>query len=210
MNTVIGLWPTPLYHSHITLSEGLREQIRGQEFVPFSRNIGSCTRDTHLLDQPIMADLRREIMRHVEFYTRDHLAVADHIEFYITNSWCTQHLRGDFGERHTHSNSLISGVLYVDCEPLTGDIRFFKDFNLQTLWPGAVDLDCSNFNEINSKYWAVTPRVGDILLFPSSLAHGAQANQTDSARHCVAFNLFARGQLGAQSDPPITGLVLRS
>jgi len=208
MHLLTRLFSTPIYQSHITLSDDLREHVRSQPFHRFSQDNGSCTRDVHLLNQPELASLRSEILRHVEFFVRDELAVADHIDFYLTNSWCTQHLKGDSSHRHNHSNSLISGVCYVDCDEDSGEFRFFKDPTWMNLWPSAVDLDCSQFNDINSKYWAITPRVGDIILFPSHLAHGVSPSRSDQPRHCIAFNLFARGSIGVGSDPEITRLDL--
>ena len=208
MHKITGLFGIPIYQSHIDISEGLREHIRSQEFHRFGKDNGSCTRDVHLLEQPELADLRREIMRHVEFYVRDELAVAAGIEFYLTNSWCTRHLTGDESERHNHSNGLVSGVVYTDCDEQSGEFRFFKDYTWLNLWPSALDLDSVGYNEFNSKYWAIQPRVGDIILFPSHLAHGVSPSTSPNHRHCVAFNLFARGTIGLGSNPEITRLDL--
>jgi len=206
---VIPLFATPLYRSKIRLDSQLQQQVRSQEFVPFSTGNGLCTGNHYLLDQEVFAGLRSEIMEHVRVYTRDLLAVADHIELYITNSWATCHKSGDHSQRHQHSNSLISGIVYIDVDALSGRLRFFKPDNWANLWPGAVDLDSSAYNIYNSKFWEIEPVNGDIVLFPSQLNHGVTASTSPRDRYVVAFNLFARGHVGRGSDPEITSLILK-
>lgn len=203
-----GLWATPIYQSRVELTDTLRDHVRGQQFDRFRLDNGSCTRDTRLLEQPQLALLKSQILAHVQVWTRQELHVAEHIEFYLLNSWCTRHDHGDLSERHTHDNSLISGVVYIDCDELSGDLTFYRDFNHLNLWPSAVSLDTVHYTPTTAKYWWIRPQVGDIVLFPSHLAHGVPPSRSPHPRHCVAFNLYARGSIGQQSDPPITGLDL--
>lgn len=206
---VIPLFATPLYRSKIQLDSSLQALVRSCDFIPFSTGNGLCTRDHYLLDQPAFAQLRGEIMRHVQVYARDVVSMADHIELYLTNSWSTCHRRGDHSQRHQHSNSLISGIVYIDVDADSGQLRFFKPDNWANLWPGAVDLDSSAYNIYNSKFWELQPENGDIVLFPSQLNHGVTPSVSTRDRYVVAFNLFARGHIGQGSDPEITSLILR-
>jgi len=206
---VIPLFATPLYRSKIPVDAQLQEQVRQQEFVPFSMGNGLCTSDHYLLDHPDFLALRSAVMQHVHIYTRDVLRVADHIEFYLTNSWSTCHRAGDHSQRHQHSNSLVSGIVYIDVDDQSGRLRFFKPDNFANLWPGAVDLDSADYNIYNSKFWEIQPQNGDIVLFPSQLNHGVTASVSPRDRLVVAFNLFARGHIGRGSDPEITSLILK-
>lgn len=209
MTEVIPLFATPLYKSRVSVDAGLQAQVRLSDHVPFSTGNGLCTRDTHLLDRTEFSALRAEIQQHVHVYTRDLLRVADHIEFYITNSWSTCHRPGDHSQRHQHSNSLVSGIVYIDVDELSGKLRFFKPDNFANLWPGAVDLDSAAYNIYNSKFWEIQPQNGDIVLFPSQLNHGVTPSTSPRDRYVVAFNLFAQGHVGRGSDPEITSLILK-
>jgi uncharacterized protein (TIGR02466 family) len=206
---VIPLFATPLYRSRVSVDSALQARVRQCEFLPFSSGNGLCTGDHHLLDQGAFAELRAEIQAHVHAYTRDLLSVADHIEFYMTNSWATCHQPGHHSQRHQHSNSLISGIVYIDVDQHSGQLQFFKPDNFANLWPTAVDLDSSAYNIYNSKFWSLQPVNGDIVLFPSQLNHGVTHSVSTQDRYVIAFNLFARGHIGRGSDPEITSLILR-
>jgi hypothetical protein len=54
-----------------------------------------------------------------------------------------------------------------------------------------------SFNLYNCKSWSYTPKTNDICLFPSTVMHSADPNESDEERWCLAFNVFVRGDIGS-------------
>ena len=91
---------------------------------------------------------------------------------------------------------LLSGVLYLDVNETSGDLVFHRDVYSLIPFPPALDFDVDLFNIYNCKSWSYKPKPNDICLFPSSVMHSADANESDQERWCLAFNVFARGTFG--------------
>jgi len=71
---------------------------------------------------------------------------------------------------HDHAKlAIISGVVYLQCNSCCGELFFTKY--------GHDDL-------------LITPEVGKMVLFPSSLKHGVKVNKSAQNRVSLAFNLF--------------------
>ena len=78
----------------------------------------------------------------------------------------------------------------------SGDLVFHRDIHSLIPFPPALDFDVEQFNIYNCKSWSYQPKVNDICLFPSTVMHSADANESDEERWCLAFNVFARGTFG--------------
>ncbi len=152
--------------------------------------------DKRVLDRPEFAQVRAVIMKEIDTYTRQLLAVSKNIEFYITDSWINMHRRGHSAGAHVHHNSLISGVLYLQVAENSGDIVFHRDGLSLLPFPPALDLDVDSYNIYNCKSWGHRPKTNDICLFPSVLMHSVDPNESDEERWCLAFNVFVRGSFG--------------
>ena len=79
-------------------------------------------------------------------------------DFEITTSWFTQVEPTKSSEFHNHTNCFISGVLYLQTTPNSGDI-IFQEFGNK-----AFNLLPSEFNLYNSKEWIYKPQNGLLLL----------------------------------------------
>jgi uncharacterized protein (TIGR02466 family) len=102
----------------------------------------------------------------------------------ISNSWYSVQNKGSQLKQHMHSNSIISGVLYVRAEPGSNRI-YFENPNRFMIYTNQVESD----NEFNHEYFYFDAEPGDMLLFPSWLVHGSayEKNQTDG-RTIISFN----------------------
>jgi uncharacterized protein (TIGR02466 family) len=154
--------------------------------------------DKNVLDRPEFERVRDVVMNEVGFYVREVLLVNKGIEFYITNSWINVYRRGEQAGAHMHHNSLISGVLYLKATEDSGDIVFYRDVLSLVPFPPALDLDMDSFNIYNCKSWGHKPKTNDICLFPSVVSHSVEPNYSDEERWSLAFNVFARGNLGRE------------
>ena len=104
----------------------------------------------------------------------------------ITNLWININGHKDFNRRHTHGNSLISGVFYVKVPDESSKIRFYhpsyqlidRDWNVKL-----------KYNQYTSGRWDIPPKKGRLLLFPSWLEHEVCPNLSQEKRISISFNL---------------------
>ncbi len=89
---------------------------------------------------------------------------------------------------HVHPDGWLSGVFYVDVPDLSasdapnaGQVEFgpfpLADRTPTAAWPG----------------WMFTPRTGDLILFPSYIAHRTWPTHMPRERVCIAFDVLRRG-----------------
>ncbi len=193
---VYPLFSAPVYVNYV--GELALPDIKALEFTSGEDYDFLTSVDKNVLDRPDFQGLRAVVMREIDIYTRELLAVNKGAEFYITNSWVNIHQRGQSAVGHVHHNSLISGVLYLKVSDSTGDLVFHRDALSLLPFPPSLSLDMDSFNIYNCKSWGIRPKTNEICLFPSVIMHSVDANQSDEERWCLAFNVFVRGQFGAQ------------
>jgi uncharacterized protein (TIGR02466 family) len=153
--------------------------------------------DKNVLERPEFKDVRSIVMNEVNSYAREILRVNESIEFYITNSWINVYRPGDYCVPHTHNNSLISGVLYLNVTETSGNLLFYRDILSLLPFPPALDLDIDSSNIYHCKTFGHKPKTNDICLFPSILMHSAERNNSNEDRCCLSFNVFVRGDIGS-------------
>jgi uncharacterized protein (TIGR02466 family) len=196
--TIYPLFSTPVYVNNV--GEFPRPDLRALEYssqAPTGNvyNFASSV-DKNVLDRPAFSGVREIVMREINVYAREIMAVSDKIEFYITNSWINIHRRGQAAGPHVHNNSLLSGVLYLQVSETSGDLVFQREVLSLLPFPPALDLDIDRFNIYNCKSWGHRPKNNEIVIFPSVVMHSADANESDEERICLAFNAFVRGTFG--------------
>lgn len=112
------------------------------------------------------------------------------VKVYITQSWLNFTGKGQFHHKHAHPNSFISGVFYLNANPMTDKIFFFNDAYRQ------ISVPASEFNLYNSESWWLEAGTGTLYLFPSSLTHMVEAVGHEETRISLSFNTFLKGTIG--------------
>lgn len=203
-HVVMPLFSIPLYVSNIKITDEFRQLAESMEYRRLNIDNGDLSTNTRVLDDSNFENIKVEIQKHIDHYVKDILKVADYINFNIQNSWLMRHKKGDFSNSHIHANSLLSGILYIDVSPDSGNLVFHKEYNYPNLFPPAINVPVKERNIFNSKTWTFTPGVGQIFIFPSSLSHSVDVCMSDKLRYCLAFNLFPSGTLGLEDGEPLS------
>lgn len=201
--TVTPLFAVPLYQTKIpTLSQQEKQFIRSLDYERMPADNGDYSKNKNVLSCPELFLLKQRILERVEHYIHEVLHVDTDVQFMIENSWVNRHKKNDFAGTHRHSNSLISGVYYIDVDNHSGAIIFEKDKNNYNLFTDTLEIpfknDQDSLNIFNAEAWGITPENDDLILFPSLLYHSVQESKSDVIRYTLAFNLFPRGNLGGQ------------
>lgn len=190
----IPLFPIPIFRSSIEISEDLKSLVKHNEFERMPNESAWYTKNKYLLNSQELTPLKEKIVENLNYYVYNILEIQPNVTFKLLTSWAVKMEKGNWGQRHSHPNSILSGVVYINTPPNCGDIAFYK--NHSNIFPEALTVEYLQWNSLNSKAWAYSPSEGDILIFPSHLEHSMNVNTSNSDRYSVAFNFFPTGVFG--------------
>ena len=199
---IFPIFPTPIYFSKLN-----RELTKKEIFfinnskLDVIQNAGNIrSNESYILNNKIFKTLKEELNLTVHDYFNKIVSPADNIRPYITQSWLNYTETNQYHHKHTHFNSLVSGVFYINCHEEHDKIKFFND-NYKI-----IKLQVKDWNMWNSEAWCFPVKTGDIVLFPSSLEHMVETKQGDNTRISLAFNIFIKGDVGSKKG--LTELIL--
>ena len=197
--TILPLFSSPLYAAEMVNQnyQEIVEKVAPLDFHKLANHKGSISENQQVLELEEFENLATEIKRHIKKYVRDQLNLEG--QWYISNSWFVAHEKGDHGPKHTHPNSLVSGVAYLNVDETSGDIYFHHPNQglFHTVQPSSVNDETNIFT---ASQWPLKPPPGGIVLFPSYLEHSVSENESDIMRLTLAFNVFVRGEFGIKTS----------
>lgn len=186
---IVSLFPTPV--GRFELGRKFTEaELRFINDEPMRESIGNLTSvNESVLDQPEMAELRVFVELNLNRYFNAIYEPTKDLRIRITQSWLNVTMPNGWHHQHEHSNSFISGVLYIKADRAKDKINFFKNQYQQ------ICLRPEKFNHYNSDSWWLDVGAGDLLLFPSRLSH-AVPKVKEGDRISLSFNTFPVGWIG--------------
>jgi uncharacterized protein (TIGR02466 family) len=117
----------------------------------------------------------------------DNVLQMEYEEFFLTESWLNISGKGGYQKVHNHSNSIISGTLYLKSEENHPPLEFKKQ-----------KMEFEPFISLTEHYKKGNPNTANTLAFPctqnsmfvfnSYLYHGHSASQIESERIGLAWN----------------------
>ena len=196
MTTWESIFPTPLMRSNIgrTFTDDEHKFFKKLEAPPHEKFSETRSADKRVLDAPEMQAIRSLVSQHVNEYARKVISAQPRHEFHITQSWINYLQPGMSIHSHMHTNSLISGVLYIQAKPELDKIDFYR------LSTAQIFVSYDQVNIYNALSMSYNVNVGDLILFPSTLVHGVRPTTGAHIRISLAFNAFVRGELGTEEE----------
>jgi uncharacterized protein (TIGR02466 family) len=194
MESVIhALFPTPVYQT--VLREFTPQELEFIKALTPTKNVGNrVSLDTNIFGNLALADLKSLCLEALQDYVLKVLAPQSDVSFYITQSWANFTDTHEFHHQHTHQNSIISGVLYI--ETTENDRIFFHHPELYEQF----SFGQSSYNMWNSKSWFFDVKAPQLFIFPSSLIHRVATKETPGTRISVSFNTFVKGKFGVNDQ----------
>ena len=194
MITWESIFPTPVMRSNIgrNFTDEERNFFQKKQAAPHANASNIRSADTHVLDAPEMRSIRSVVLEHVNQFGWKVISAHPRHEFYITQSWVNFTEPGQFHHRHFHTNSLISGGLYIQVKKEMDRISFYRNSYSQIL---VTDDQPNPYTEPAHRF---SVDVGDLVLFPSSLVHEVERTGGTHTRISLAFNAFVKGELGTE------------
>jgi uncharacterized protein (TIGR02466 family) len=186
------LFPTPVMFNNIGRDFTKEELVYIESHsTSIYRNAGNVTsNNNYILNEPEMADLNKFVTKQLNEYVKQVYKPKYSAEAFVTQSWLNWTKKGEFHHKHNHSNSFISGVLYISTDSTKDKIQFYKPEYTQ------LQLATDTYDIFNSHSWWFNVVTGGIVLFPSSLTHEVANVVADDTRVSLAFNSFIKGTFG--------------
>jgi uncharacterized protein (TIGR02466 family) len=197
-----GIFPTPIYISKLDRElTPLELKFVDKNKKDYYKNDGNITsNNNYILNEKPFANIKKELDLRIQDYFHKVISPANNITPYITQSWLNYTETNQYHHKHSHPNSLVSGVFYINCHEEHDKIKFFND-NYKT-----IKLEVKDWNMWNSESWWFSVKTGDVILFPSSLTHMVENKQGDNTRISLAFNVFIKGTVGNNKN--LTELII--
>ena len=140
----------------------------------------------NLLLQPEFKEMRVWVEECAKDFL-DNVLKMEYEEFFITESWMNISGKGGYQKIHNHSNSILSGVLYLKSEPGHPPLIFNK-YKMET----------GPFISLEGHYKKTNPNTAIVakypckqdtmIIFNSNTPHGHDANELESKRISIAWN----------------------
>ena len=146
---IIPIFPTPVYFSKLN-RELTKEEIffiNNSKFDIIQNQGNTRSTESYILNNKILKNLKEELDSTVQDYFNKIISPANNITPYITQSWVNFTEKNQYHHRHTHANSLVSGVFYINCNEEHDKIKFFNDTYR------VIKLEVKDWNEWNAESW---------------------------------------------------------
>ena len=190
-----GIFPVPVYKAKLD-RKFTTQELRFVEEIKTKcvANAGNTTsKDNYILNTPSLTTLKKEIDLFVEDYFSKVVLAPKTILPYVTQSWLNYTETNGSHHVHKHSNSYLSGVIYINANKAHDKISFEQDRYDQ------IKLLTTELNPFNSYAWFFPVESGDVVIFPSRLSHLVTKKKGKNIRISLSFNVFVKGNLGEAS-----------
>ena len=131
---MIPLFSVPLFKTNIGPLDAIeRTWIDSLEYPPKAvardksdEHLPMVNRGMHILNSGQLKNTKIKIQNALEYFTKTVMGVEQN--FRITTSWINKIPKEDWIQQHSHANSVISGVYYIETTPNCSPIVFNKPF----------------------------------------------------------------------------------
>ena len=195
-STINNIFPTPIYTTKLD-RELTRLELKFVEKIKkesYYNGQNTTSNSNYILNEKPFLNLKKELDLRVKDYFEKVISSTDLVIPFITQSWLNYTEKDQYHPKHSHSNSFVSGVIYINCHKELDKITFFND-SYKTIKP-----EVKTWNLYNSESWWFPVKTNDIIMFPSSLNHMVETKEGDNTRISLAFNVFVKGIEGSNKD----------
>tara|TARA_R110002096_G_scaffold164331_1_gene332135 strand:- start:99 stop:725 length:627 start_codon:yes stop_codon:yes gene_type:complete len=198
-----NLFPTPIYMSNINRPFTKQElQFVKEQKKNSIKNKGNInTKDNYILNRKEFKNIKKFLDQCCKDYLKRIISPKNNIELHITQSWLNYTEENQYHHIHLHPNSVVSGVLYFNCNKNNDKIKFSNSIGYQQIKP-----EINKYNIWNSETWWFPLETSQLIMFPSSTTHQVETKQGNNTRISLAFNTFYKGTIGSNND--LTELIL--
>ena len=149
------------------------------------------SKNSYLLDEKELKDIRYFVLENIDAFWHGFLKADPSIKLKLTQSWANYNEKNTHHHSHSHPNSIVSGVMYLQN---TAPIIFERSYH-NNFWP-QFHFNHTGSTIFNSSDITVNTENGVLLLFPSTTFHRVSPNTSENCRISISLNTFPMGTLG--------------
>ena len=187
-----GIFSTPVYISKLErkFTDTELKFVKKSKLKIFPNEGNTTSNNNYILNEKPFNTLKKELDKIIKDYFDKVISPSNNIKPYITQSWLNYTEKDQYHHQHSHDNSIVSGVLYLNADKENDKIKFIKE-EYKIISP-----EIKNYNIWNSESWFFSVETGQVVLFPSSLTHMVENKKGTNTRISLSFNTFITGILG--------------
>jgi uncharacterized protein (TIGR02466 family) len=189
----ISAFSIPILLSRIQINPNEISFIKDLDYRRVDFDNGFISSNLNILNLDQLLVIKQHINDLIAVYAHDILKIKKQYDFFISTSWANIHSTDDFAQEHNHANSIFSGIVYIDVDDTSGEIIFYNPTPNLGL---SLEFEVDHRNQFMTNRIELTPCVGDVIIFPSSIKHSVSKNKSLNNRYSLAFNVFAKGVYG--------------
>ena len=183
-----NLFPEPvgLFDSFRPLNDSELFYVKKELQSTRSNTSNRTSNNSYVLKSQELEELNTFCLNSVSEFTT--AIYGTQIDLCIEQSWLNITKENEYHHVHSHPNSIISGVFYIETSELD-NICFYGSaaYDYQPV-PGN--------NRWNSQSWWLPTPQGSLVLFKSNLKHGVPLLKKQGDRISLSFNTFFNGAFG--------------
>jgi len=190
------LFATPLARVDISsaLDDAQVEYIQSLKMVKNQQNM--ISEDLYIFKHPQLKRLATAVQSALSAYASEIMGLEQDIV--VTQSWALLNDPGVGMHAHAHSNSIVSGsVYYAPLPEPVSRVIFDRHTHYQQI---EMIPDPEKVNIYNTSRNVITPKHGEVIMFPSDINHMIESNGSQELRRAIAFNSFVKGTIGNYRD----------
>jgi uncharacterized protein (TIGR02466 family) len=148
-------------------------------------------KNTYLLTEFLTKEstFTKAVQSKIDFFIKEVWGQTDaNIE--ITQSWLNINPPGGGHHKHVHPNSIISSTVYLQTNDKCGNFCIERPVNY---WPNIRHNSAPDkLNKFTYQYYYFNPKFMDMFIFPSTLTHWVNRNESEETRLSLSLNTFYR------------------
>lgn len=193
-HNIFPVFSSPIFASHVKVEDSVIEELNKEKHIKINLEeyAGSTSEDKFLLRKEKYSKLKKDIMNVLKYYNDTYLKFKT--DFQMTTSWLSKTFPNTSSALHNHTNSFLSGVLYLRVPNNSGDIMF-ENMNVHN-----VQIETTEDTLYNSNRFFFNPAPGVIIFFPSNTYHKVLENNSNDERLSLAFNFMPCGNTGHEDS----------
>jgi len=203
---VLSVFATPIATSKLNfdLCQTL-EYVKNIPFESVSDNSCEYSVSKFLLKNIFFSNIVSQINNEASLYASEVMCYDMNNPDYtigMKTSWCIKMKPGDYADSHYHSQSLFTGILYLNVDD-GGSNQLVMDYP-HAMHKRFAEVPYAKTNMFNDIYHQVTPKEQDLILFPSDISHSAKRNESNKTLYCLIMDFSIKGTLSKNSPSELT------
>jgi len=176
---MINLFSTPIKIISIPNFQELNKKIGKCMSVGFKKNFNDG------LPKDEADQLEKIFTDEIELYLKE--ITNKKIDIELAKSWTSITDKYGFNTPHEHSSNNVVAVYYIKTFNKCGDLLLHDPRGMTNFLP-SYEINTQNSLVDGRSYYRITPKVGDLIIFPAYIVHSVEPNMSDETRISLALN----------------------